>query len=62
MLVFSFRGVFKQKQQGLPLISTENRQKRRTMIGTRRESKGMDVYKIEGGVLTRKDAFWKQLG
>ncbi len=30
--------------------------------GTRKTVRGMDIYKVRDGLLTRKDAFWKQLG
>ncbi len=30
--------------------------------GGERTVRGMDIYKVRDGLLTRKDAFWKQLG
>ena len=30
--------------------------------GSRRTVRGMDIYKVRDGLLTRKDAFWKQPG
>ncbi len=30
--------------------------------GGKRTVRGMDIYKVRDGLLTRKDAFWKQLG
>ncbi|MCY3752526.1 MAG: nuclear transport factor 2 family protein [Alphaproteobacteria bacterium] len=30
--------------------------------GGKRTLRGMDIYKVRDGLLTRKDAFWKQLG
>ena len=30
--------------------------------GGKRTLRGMDIYKVRAGLLTRKDAFWKQLG
>lgn len=30
--------------------------------GGKKTVRGMDVYKVRDGLLTRKDAYWKQLG
>jgi hypothetical protein len=30
--------------------------------GVTKQVRGLDVYRIEDGLFTRKDAFWKQLG
>lgn len=30
--------------------------------GGKKTLRGMDIYKVRDGLLTRKDAFWKQLG
>ena len=30
--------------------------------GTKKTVRGLDVYKVRGGLLPRKDAYWKQLG
>jgi len=30
--------------------------------GGEKTLRGMDIYKVRDGLLTRKDAFWKQLG
>lgn len=29
--------------------------------GGKKTVRGMDIYKVRGGLLTRKDAYWKQL-
>lgn len=30
--------------------------------GSQKTVRGMDIYKVRDGLLTRKDAYWKQLG